>query len=329
MVWRLFVAAAFAPFVVWALWRVQALAVDKVLRTGMFRLLRYQRRTYNVVSWFGVLLHELSHAFFLVMGGHGIRQFRVGVDAGHVTPRQARRGPLGLMTFLLAAMAPMFTAPAAILALLLLLVAPGLLDPVSAGPGLQPAVDAFTVTFRDFLPGLLLALVGLDLAAPAGLSVFLLAVLALPSSRPSHVKGGKGEADEGDIAVVRQKIRRQPVPFIVFVLLVYALYFALVPFAPAWYWTGFQLLWGTAAVGIVLATLGGVGWWGVAQGGRITPLLGWLPVAVALAVQVLPRVVEVPGLTGSPLWMNLASLAVFAVLTAALASTAARRTARI
>jgi len=326
--WSLFVAAAFAPVAVWILWRVQALAVDKVLRAGMFRLLRYQKTTYNIVSWFGVLLHEMSHAVFLVLGGHGITQFKVGIDAGHVTPRQVRRGWFGLLTFLLAALAPMYTAPAVILALILLLLAPGVLVPVGAGPGLAPALDAFSSTFRDFLPELLLALVGLDLAAPAGLAVFLLAVLAIPSARPSHIKGGRGAEDEGDIVVVRRKIRDRPVPVLLFALLVYGSYFALVPFAPRAYWTTFQLIWGTAAVGIALAVLGGLGWWAVSLAGRIAPVLGWIPAAAALAAQVMPRVTEVPLLTSEPAWMNAASLFSFVTLAIVLASVATRRSLR-
>ncbi len=219
------VVGALLPLVLWILWRIQALVVDGVLRKGMFQLLRHQRRVYNVVSWCGVLLHELAHAIFLLLGGHGIKDFRVGRDAGHVTPRRLRKNLWGHGTFLIAALAPMFVAPVVVLALLLV----ARPDLVAFFPAQQPRFDAVGASF-DGAPGVLLifgsfllgsvvpAMLGLDLAAPLGLAVFLVAVLAIPSARPSHVKN-KGAEDEGDIAVLRATIKRRPWPTVAFLCL--------------------------------------------------------------------------------------------------------------
>lgn len=325
--WQMLVAAAFAPAIVWILWRAQALAVDRVLRAGMFRLLRGHRVLYNAVSWCGVLLHEIAHAVFLLLGGHGVKGFSVGVDAGHVVPRRQRTGPYGQATFLLAALAPLFAAPAIILVLLTVLLHQDLVATAAAGSGLDAAVAVLRDTARTFAESLVLGLLGLDLATGPGLAVFLLAVLATPSARPSH---GKGESrGQGDVAVLRATIRRRPWPFVAFLLLLYAAYFLVVPWRPALYWGAFQWVWAVALAGILLAVVGGVGWWAVGFGARIAPWAAWLPWAAALLAQVAPRVADVPGLAGEPLWMNVASLVLFVGLTLLLAVIVPKRTLRI
>jgi len=325
--WEPLVAAAFVPFVVWVLWRVQAIAVDQVLRRGLYRLLRNLKPVYNVVSWTGVLLHETSHAVMLLLGGHGIRGFKVGIDAGHVTPSQVRKGPVGLLTFVAAALAPLYIAPGVILLLLVLLVAPGLIGYASAGPGLDSAVDVLRTMFVAFPPALLRSMFGLDLATWTGAAVFLLAVFALPAARPSHVKGRDGAKDEGDIAVARSRLRKHPLVVAAFFLAVYGLYFALVPLLPVVYWAVFQTVWAVAMTGILLAVVGGVGWWLVARTGRITPLLQAAPWLLALAAQVIPRMVGMPW-SDSPLRMNAASAVLFAASTLVLATVAGRRGVR-
>ena len=316
-----FAAAAFAPLVVWVLWRIQAFSVDKGLRRGMYKLLRYQRKTYAVVSWMGVLIHELSHAGVLLVTGHGIRKFRVGVDGGHVVPRQVRRGPIGLLTFLAAAMAPMYVAPALLLGVTLLVLDAGLLDVSTAGLGWAAAWPVLRDMATDFPVRLLEVLVGLDLASWPGALVFGLIVFAMPSARPSYVAGKGGEKDEGDIAVVRSKVRRHPVTILVFFGLLYASYFALVPFFPAVYWGIWQTVWGVAMTAIVLAWLAGLGWLAVAHAGRVHWWAAWIPFAAAIAVQVLGR-----DPLEWPLWVvNLASLGAFVVLAIGLAQVAGRR----
>ena len=315
--------AAFAPAVVWVLWRLQSLTVDQVLRRGMYKLLRHQRVTYNIVSWFGVLLHEVSHALFLVLGGHGIRRFKVGVDSGHVVPQQMRRGPFGVITFVVAAMAPMFVAPALILTVAWWLLDPALVTVASAGPGWDEAWPVL----RDMLvafPGRLgRALVGVDLATWRGLLVFGLMVFALPSARPSYLAGKGGEKDQGDIAVVRAKVRRNAVTFVVLAALLVASYFVIVPWAPRIYWAAWQAVWATALTAILLAAAAGVGWYVVSRAGRAQFWAAWLPLAAAVAVQVLGRQGVLPDMQ---MWLlNVVTLGVFAVLAFGVAAAAPRR----
>ncbi len=304
MDWTWFLVAAAAPIVLWLLWRIQALAVDKVLRTGMYRLLRHQRATYNVVSWMGVLLHEISHAFFLILGGHGIQDFKVGVDAGHVTPKQVRKSTLGTLTFMVAALAPMFVAPAAILVLLILLPSGDWPPALVSGPGI--AVLLANLQNTAFGVGLLAVseLWALDVATWGGGVLLALMVFALPSARPSHVK--KKGGDEGDIAVVRRTIRRRPLAFIILVVLAYASYFALIPWAPEVYWRMWQVAWMVAIIGIVFPIGMGIVWHIVAWTGRIRGWAMWLPYAAVVAVQVFGR------LSGLDLViMNVITLAAF------------------
>ena len=57
--WEPWAAAAFAPVAIWVLWRLQTLSVE-VLRVALLQLESVQKWLYKVVSWFGVLIHELS-----------------------------------------------------------------------------------------------------------------------------------------------------------------------------------------------------------------------------------------------------------------------------
>lgn len=314
-----FAAAAIAPLVAWALWRIQAVVVNQILRGGMYRLLRHQRRTYNVVSWFGVLLHELSHAIVLLLGGHGIRDFSVKVDEGHVTPKQVRKGGLGTLTFIAAALAPMVAAPAVILALVLLLLDPNLLPWSNNATGLTGATEVLQVTLVEAPQRWLSVLVGLDITTIAGGVIAAMAVLALPAARPSHVKK-KGEPDEGDIAVVRRLIRRRPLPVIAFMLVVYASYFAIAAGQVAYYWIFWQTIWGVAVTGILFGLLAGLGWYAVAWTGRIQPWAAWLPYAAVVAVQYLGRQQHL-----ELWWVNAASMGAFVLLAIGLRSLAGRR----
>lgn len=326
--WQWFVAAAFAPVVVWLLWRVQAWSVDHLLRASLLRLLRSFRWIYNPVSWFGTFLHEVSHATVLLLGGHGIKGFKAGVEGGQVSPRRTRRGPIGFLSFLAAAMAPIYLPPLAILLLTWGLVDRGVLAWRSAGTGLEPAWHLLRDLVLEFPVQLSRALVGLDVASWQGALIFLLVLLAMPSSRPSFVKGSKfHEGDEGDVAVIRRRLRRNPVPFVVFLALLYGLYFGLVPWFPQAYWSAFAFVWSVALTGILLAAFGAVVWVSVAWAGRIAVWLAWLPLAAAMAVQVLARLPAaqgVPGLDDLRV-VNAASLALLAGLSLALRFVAPRR----
>ncbi|MCA1811398.1 MAG: hypothetical protein LC623_05245, partial [Halobacteriales archaeon] len=139
----LFAAAAFAPVAIWVLWRAQTWSVE-ALRLSLLWMARARglRWLYAVVSWFGTLVHEVSHASVLLLGGHGISQFRAGVERGHVTPSRVKTRGIGMLSFLVAALAPLFVPPLLVLVALLLLVDRGLVTFPAAAPGLPQALDA-------------------------------------------------------------------------------------------------------------------------------------------------------------------------------------------
>lgn len=286
-------AAAFAPVAVWVLWRLQVLAVE-LLRRRLVDLSLHAEGLYTLVSWFGTLLHEMSHAVVLVASGHGIKSVRVGSTRGHVTPRRVRSGPVGFLSFLAAAMAPLYIPPALVLAAILFWMDPGLVAWQTGGPGLGVALRVFRDLAVAMPQTLLVAVAGLDLARPEHLFVFLLVLLSAPGSRPSHVKGSRfhGRDDEGDVAVVRRFIRRDPWIFVLFLLFLYGLYLAFVPWLPQAYWWPVQAVWAVALVGILVALLGAV-WWTFADwNSRTRPVVAWAPPTLLVALQVAPRVLE-------------------------------------
>ena len=316
--WELAAAALFAPVAIWVLWRVQTLAVE-LLRLRLLVLARRgdTRWLYSTVSFLGVLLHEMSHAAVLLLSGHGIREFRAGREQGHVLPSRMRHGTVGFLSFLAAALAPIFIPPALAVALLLLLVDPGLLVWPVAQPGLAPAVDALKALLLEFPLNLARAIARLDLAHWPHAVAFALLLVALPSARPSHVKGSRfhGTQDEGDVAVLRRRIREQPWPFLLFLLLLTAAYL-LVLVLPEAYWWPIAAVWATAAAGILLAVLGAL-WWSVAGLAAATKAwLGWLGPAAFVAAQAGLRVAAP---TWPIEWVNGASLLAWAVVGALLA----------
>jgi hypothetical protein len=276
---------------------------------------------YGVVSWFGTLLHELSHATVLLLSGHGIKEFNVRVETGHVTPRRTPRGAVAFLGFLVAALAPLFVPPLLVLLLAAFLLDSNLFQFAPGAPGLA-AGWTLLADFAQAFPLRLLAVLGnLDLATPAGLGVLAAVLLGIPGARPSHVdeKGQK----TGDVAVLRARIREKPLPFVAFLLLLYAASFATLLW-PAAYWVPVQAVWALAITGIVLALFGSL-WWSLAGlDGRVTPLLSWVGFAAFVAVQVLARRVALPK-EATLLWVNLASLAAWLLVSLALSTVARRR----
>lgn len=315
--WEPFAAAAFAPAATWLLWRAQTLSVD-LLRWRMVKLTQVadQRWIYLIVSWFGVVLHELSHASVLLLSGHGIKRFRAGAEEGHVLPARMRKGPFAFLFFLVAALAPLFVPPLLFLvALRFLLEGGGTVVTFEApGPGLQPAIEALRHALVDVPSRIASAVAGLDLATWQGALLLAIGLLAMPSSRPSHVKGSRfhGTEDEGDVAVLRAQIRHRPIVFVLFILLLYGAYF-LVPFYPPAYWFPFEALWAVALTGVALAILGAA-WWSLVAIGRHTRAWAWwLGPASFVAAQVGLRILG----TTIPVVVNATSLAVWAVVAVA------------
>lgn len=320
--WTLFAAAAFAPVAIWLLWRGQTLSVEALRLSLLWMARRGLRWLYAAVSWFGTLIHEMSHASVLLLSGHGISQFRAGVERGHVMPTHVKTKGVGMLSFLVAALAPLFIPPLLVLLGVLFLVDRSILVLPTPGPGLEPALGALQEVLLEFPLRLLQALAQLDLARWQHAALLALVLLALPGSRPSHVRGSRFHGNaEGDIPVLRAHIRKHPIPFILFLLLLYAAYF-LTLVVPAAYWLPIGAVWALALTGVVLALVGAA-WWGLfGLAGSVHPLLGWLSPAAFVAVQAGARLLDpVPEVAA----INLLSLAAWLAVGALLFVIARRR----
>ncbi|HLF17247.1 MAG TPA: hypothetical protein VI796_07460 [Candidatus Thermoplasmatota archaeon] len=328
--WEPFAAAALAPVALWVLWRLQTTSVE-LLRRVLLGMARFQRWMYLVVSWFGTFLHEVSHATVLLLSGHGIREFRAGVESGHVQPARLSRGPVSFLFFLVAAMAPLFIPPALVLAGVVLFVDRGLVPWASTGPGLDAALTIGRDFLVEFPQNLALAFANLDLARPAHAAVLALALLGIPGSRPSHVKGSRfhGTKDEGDVAVLRSRIRQNPLPLLVFLALVYAAHIALTRWVPEGYWYPFEAVVAVALTGILLAVLGML-WWGLAAvDGRAQPWIGWMSPLLFFAVEVAFRQMPTLESLGWEPWkINAAALGAWALSAVVLRLAFPRRATR-
>lgn len=291
--WQPFVAAAIAPALVWLLWRGQTLAVE-ALRRSLLVLdgRRDQKWMYVLVSWFGTFLHEVSHASVLLLTGHGLKKFRAGVEEGHVVPARMHRGA-GTLTFLVAALAPLFVPPALVLLGLALLLDVLDLPFVVGSTTLTGYAAALQPFFLQFPLDLLRAIAGLDLADWRHALVFALILLGAPGSRPSHVRSRfHGQSDAGDVAALRSTIREHPLPFLAFLAMVYGAFFLAELAFPAAYWYPFEAVWAVALTGIVLALFGALFWGLAGLDGRASPLVAWLGPAVFIAIQIAARLAD-------------------------------------
>lgn len=321
--WQPFAAAAIPIVLVWVLWRLQTISVE-ALRRSLLVLDRHwdQKWLYAIVSWFGTFLHEVSHATVLLLSGHGVKQFRAGVEEGHVIPGRMRGG-VWTLTFLVAALAPLFIPPA--LVLVALTVGLDVLDiPFFVGPD---SLDGFAQALRPFfveLPReLALSIARLDLSDWKQALVLALILLGAPGSRPSHVRSRfHGKGDQGDVAALRSTIRRNPVPFLAFIAIVYGAFFAAREWFPSAYWHPMEAVWAVALTGIVLALFGAAFWGLAGLDSRASAVVAWIGPTTFVLVQVLGRVLA-PSL--SILELNGASVAAWLVVALVLAQVLPRR----
>lgn len=292
--WEPFAAAAVAPAVVWVLWRIQTLGVDGLRHVLLVLTRRWDTAwVYAIVSWFGTFLHEVSHATVLLLSGHGIREFRAGVEEGHVLPGRMRGGA-GMLFFLAAALAPLYIPPLlALLAIYLVLHAAPIPFTVG-GDGLDGVWPALRPVLLDLPKDLALLVAGIDLANWKHLIVLGAVLLGTPASRPSHVKTRfHAKGDGGDVPALRRHIRHHPLPFLLFVALLYGAYF-LARFLPEAYWYPLEAVWAVAVAGLVFAALSAVTWGLLGLATRTWLVVAWLGPAAFAAVEVLGRAMRWP-----------------------------------
>ncbi|MEA3191156.1 MAG: hypothetical protein QOD77_1738 [Thermoplasmata archaeon] len=312
--WEPWVAAAFAPAAVWVLWRFQTWSVE-FLRWRLVKLVGHANWLYATVSFFGVLLHELSHASVLLLSGHGVKEFRSGMESGHVLPARTRTGFVGTLSFLVAALAPMFIPPLLVLLGVVFLVDRGVVDLLPGGDGLLGAWEGLRVVLVEFPVRFAQAVARLDLAHWPHLVVLLLLLLGMPAARPSHIKRSRFHGgSEGDVAVLRARIRHNPVPFLLFLALLYAAYLTVRVWLPEAYWGAFQWVWAVAATGVLLSAFGAAWWSLAAMNARTSLLFAWVPFLLFVAVETALRVVR----PTDPMWANAAAVAAWAGATAVL-----------
>jgi hypothetical protein len=320
--WEPFAAAAVAPVVVWVLWRLQTVSVD-VLRRALLVLTRHwdQAWMYAIVSWFGTFLHEVSHATVLLLSGHGLKEFRAGVEEGHVLPSRMRGG-VGMLFFLAAALAPLYVPPLLALLTIYLVLGVAPIPFTVGGEGFEGVWDAVRPVLVDLPQELGLAIAGLDLADWRHALVLAVVLLGAPGSRPSHIKSRfHSKGDGGDVAALRRHIRHHPLPFILFLAVVFGAYFA-AQWLPEAYWYPLEAVWAVAVAGIVLALFGVLFWGLVGLGGRASALVAWLGPATFVLVQVGGRLMQWPV---SILQLNGIAVAAWAVVALVLAAVLPRR----
>lgn len=291
----------------WIAWRIQRVAII-VLERAMAKMERKMGAVVKPMLYLATFLHESSHAVFLMIGGHGVKEFHVDAGQGHVQPKRLRRSLWGVTTFLLSAMAPFFLPPLLMVGLLTLVAGlewPGLPPFVSLG-ALQFLFTDFTLQFLKDVARTLLAM---DLSTTPGLFVAAMTFLLVPAAKPSYQKGSRilGRRAEGDLAVVSRHVRKYPWSLIVLLGLAAAwgAWFYVVPEVAWVFYMG--LIWVSLAT--TLLALAGAALWELLGLARETKRsVAWIAPTLGVLVQVLPLVLD---WGWSALAINLASLAIW------------------
>lgn len=214
------VIAFLLPFaVLYASWRFQEFLVN-LLRWPLASIAGQSNAFEAFLTFFGTLLHEVSHASILLVTGQGIMEFHVRPYHGHVLPRRAFGNWYGHLVLAAAAVAPLWLIP-----FLTIAVSTGLLGVnwLNA-PVFSP--DAQMEFYRASIAVSLSAMQ--DTLVQAARYPFLLTVMivtlivASPGLRPSKFIDDDGQKS-GDIWVLRRTVRRHPIPFILVICALLAL----------------------------------------------------------------------------------------------------------
>lgn len=171
----------------------------------------------SAMNWWGVFIHELSHALTAIATLNKVKEFKVTSSGGHVV-HDIRVGFLGWLGAQSISLAPAFVPPIIVALLMHYL---GYIDFTRVNFNTGEPFSIIYAMYRDLIPYIIKTtgwlFVNLDYAKVGNFMLLLFLTFSFSSAKPSSISGKPG--NQGDIQSVIQMFIKFPVYTILFILL--------------------------------------------------------------------------------------------------------------
>ena len=171
----------------------------------------------RAMNWWGVFIHELSHALTAIATLNKVKEFKVTSSGGHVV-HDIRVGFLGWLGAQSISLAPAFVPPIIVALLMHYL---GYIDFTQFNFNASDPVSIINTMYLDLIPYIIKTtgwlLVNLDYSKVGNFLLLLFLTFSFSSAKPSSISAKSG--NQGDIQSVIRMFIKFPVYTILFMLL--------------------------------------------------------------------------------------------------------------
>lgn len=176
-------------------------------------------RLVRAMNWWGVFIHELSHAITAIVTLNKVKEFKVSSTGGHVVHETS--GKFGFLQWLAAqsiSLAPAFVPPIIVALLMHYL---GYIDFTRVNFNAGDPVSIIYALYLDLIPFIIKTtgwlFVNLDYAKIGNFLLLIFLTFSFSSAKPSSISGKTGT--QGDIQSVIQISLKFPVYTLLFILI--------------------------------------------------------------------------------------------------------------
>jgi hypothetical protein len=176
-------------------------------------------RLVSAMNWWGIFIHELSHAITAIVTLNKVKEFKVTSTGGHVVHETS--GKFGFLKWLASqsiSLAPAFVPPIMVALLMHFL---GYIDFTHVKFNASDPVSIIYALYRDIIPFMIRTtgwlFVNLNYLKIENLLLLLFLMFSFSSAKPSSINGKPG--NQGDIQSVIQMSMKFPVYTLLFILI--------------------------------------------------------------------------------------------------------------
>ncbi len=230
---NLFAVPLSVLIVILSILALQSLAINIVSR-HLGNISFSHPRLFRAINWWGVFIHELSHAITALLTLNKIKEFKVSSSGGHVTHYSSGSGFFQWLATQLISASPAFVPPL-IVAILL-----GYLHYIDLGNfnfdfGSLELANVFSGLYLGLIPDIVktvgMLLVNLDYSRIENILLLLILTFSFSSAKPSSIDKKSGM--QGDLQLLIEGFYKFPVYTILSMLVFIASFWILLKLNPA------------------------------------------------------------------------------------------------
>ncbi|MCZ7385702.1 MAG: M50 family metallopeptidase [Candidatus Methanoperedens sp.] len=193
-------------------------------------------RLFRAMNWWGVFIHELSHAITALLTLNKIKEFKVSSTGGHVTHYSSGSGFFQWLASQLISASPAFVPPLMVAILL------GYLHYIDLGNftfdfGSLEMASVFSGLYLGLIPHIVktvgLRLVNLDYSRVENILLLLILTFSFSAAKPSSIDKKSGM--QGDLQSLIEGFYKFPVYTILSVLVFTGIFWILLKLNPSWF----------------------------------------------------------------------------------------------